>query len=141
MTYRITTLATLAVLTALIAAPAYVHGQAPAAQAQEQHDHEHGGAATGNTATSAQRPGMMSPEMMKMMSGMKAESAKLEALVQKMNTAKGTAKTDATAELLTVLVQDHQKMHESMMANMSSMMNMMGTMNGHADINGGSPAK
>jgi len=38
-------------------------------------------------------------------------------------------KTDAIAELLTVIVQDHRSMHAAMMANMSAM---MGTMPGSA---------
>ena len=47
--------------------------------------------------------------------------AKLDALVEKMNSAKGAAKTEAIAELLTALVQDRQAC-EPMMAKMMKMM-------------------
>jgi len=102
-----------ALLAAFLLVPAHVQGQQPAAQAE--------------------RPGMMNqsmmnPDMMKMMSDMKARDAKLEALVQKMNAAKGAAKTEAIAELLTALVEDRQATRSSMMG----MMNMMGPMSGHA---------
>ena len=66
------------------------------------------------------------PDMAKMMAAMKANERKLDELVKKMNTAQGTAKVDAIAELLTTLVQDHRTMHEAMMSNMSTMMSMMG---------------
>jgi hypothetical protein len=63
--------------------------------------------------------------MMSMMGRMKAADPKLDDLVKKMNAAKGTAKTDAIAELLTALVEDRRSGCEPMMANMMSMMNMM----------------
>ena len=59
-----------------------------------------------------------------MMARMKASRARLDTLVKKMNAAKGEAKTDAIAELLTALVEDRRH-HESMMANMSGMMSKM----------------
>jgi hypothetical protein len=65
--------------------------------------------------------------MMKMMSDMKARDARIEALVQKMNSTKGAEKTEAMAELLTALVEERQAMRSSMMG----MMNMMGPMGGH----------
>jgi hypothetical protein len=60
------------------------------------------------------------------MAGMKgmdmaASSAKLDALVTKMNAAQGAAKVDAIAELLTALVQQHQAMHGNMGEMMSKM--------------------
>jgi uncharacterized coiled-coil protein SlyX len=61
----------------------------------------------------------------KPMGMMAASSAKLDALVKKMNAAKGSEKTDAIAELLSALVQD-RAMCEQMMTNMSAMMNNMG---------------
>ncbi len=63
-------------------------------------------------------PGMMNPDMMKMMSDMKARDAKIEALVQKMTTARGPGKTEAIAELLTALVEDRQATRSSMMGMM-----------------------
>jgi hypothetical protein len=51
-------------------------------------------------------------------------------LVKKMNEAKGSAKTDAIAELLTALVEDRRNTCEPMMTNMMSMMNMMGGSHG-----------
>ena len=74
--------------------------------------------------------------MMTMMATMHANDQKLDDLVKKMNAAKGSAKVDAIAVLLTTLVQDRRTMHESMMSNMSMMMNMtgsMGAMHGRGD--------
>jgi len=48
-----------------------------------------------------------------------ASDAKLEELVKKMNDATGQAKTDAIAEVVTALVQQHRAMH-GMMAGMMS---------------------
>lgn len=50
----------------------------------------------------------------KMMAEMKAEQAKLEELVTKMNSASGNAKVDVMASLLTAIVQNHGKMIEHM---------------------------
>lgn len=63
---------------------------------------------------------------MPMMARMKATTEKLDALVQKMNTAQGQAKTDAIAELLTALVEERRTTCAPMMAGMMSMMSMMG---------------
>ena len=115
-------------LAAFVAVPTNVHGQQPVAQTQEQHDHEHQAAGeTKASGTATQPPGMMNPDMMKMLSDMKARDAKIEALVQKMNATKGAEKTEAMAELLTALVEERQAMRSSMMG----MMNMMGPMGGH----------
>jgi HPt (histidine-containing phosphotransfer) domain-containing protein len=133
MSYSLRPLGGAGLLTAFIAVPAHVYSQQPAVQTQEQHDHDHqaAGDAKAGGAT-AQQPGMMNPgmmnlDMMKMMSDMKARDAKIEALVQKMNTATGAGKTEAIADLLVALVEDRQAMRSSMM----SMMNMMGPMSGH----------
>jgi len=55
----------------------------------------------------------------------KQKDVKLEELVKKMNSATGSAKTEAIAELLTALVEDHRTMCGPMMANKMSMMNRM----------------
>ena len=60
--------------------------------------------------------------MAEMMARMHANDAKLDQLVTRMQTAKGAAKTDAIAELLTALVDDRKNMCEPMMAHMMSMM-------------------
>jgi hypothetical protein len=64
------------------------------------------------------KPGMQMQDMAKMhekmMAEMKAEQAKLEGLVAKMNTASGNAKVDVMASLLTAIVQNHGKMLEHM---------------------------
>jgi|SRR6478672_3869803 hypothetical protein len=48
------------------------------------------------------------------MGNMMASEAKLEELVKKMNDAKGEAKTDAIAEVVTALVEQHRTMHGMM---------------------------
>jgi len=60
-----------------------------------------------------------------------ALDAKIDELVKKMNAAKGAAKVDAMAELLTALASDRRVMDRHMMANMSmmSMMNQQAMMN------------
>ena len=60
--------------------------------------------------------------MAEMMARMHANDAKLDQLVARMQAAKGAAKTDAIAELLTALVDDRKNMCEPMMAHMMSMM-------------------
>ena len=59
-----------------------------------------------------------------MMARMKVSGARLETLVKEMNTARGEAKIDAIAELLTALVEDRRH-HESMMTSMPGMMSKM----------------
>jgi hypothetical protein len=61
----------------------------------------------------------------KMMSDMKAMDVKLDALVTKMNAAKGGAKVDAMADALTELVQQHKAMREGMMQMHDQMMMQM----------------
>jgi hypothetical protein len=105
------------VVGAVMASPAYPRGQ----QAVDPVDHSahHPDAPATQTA---------SPALPSATSAM-TPSAKLDALVQKMNGANGAAKTKAMAELLTVLVQDRQSC-EPMMANMMKMMDTMGGANG-----------
>ena len=64
-------------------------------------------------------------DMQKMMADMKAMDAKLEALVIKMNTAKGNARVDAIAELLTATIQQNRTMHDGMMQVHGQMMMQM----------------
>jgi hypothetical protein len=121
MRARFAILTVLAVFSALIASPAHLHGL-QAAQAAP-HDEHHSDA--------TETPGhAMTPEAQaNMMATMMASDAKLDALVTRMNDAKGAAKTDAIAELLTAIVQEHHTMCGSMMTNMSMMNNMMSMMN------------
>jgi len=75
------------------------------------------------SATQAERAGGMMGEEA-------AAAAKLDALVAKMNASTGESRTDAMAELLTVLVQQQKSMCERMMTSpgmmqMHEMMNMM----------------
>src|SRR4029079_6555058 len=87
------------------------------------------------SAAQSQAPdhqGMMNPEMTKMMSDMKAADAKLDALVQAMNAAKGTEKTHAIDAVVTTLVNDRRSMHSSM-ASMMGVMQMMHNMPSHAE--------
>jgi hypothetical protein len=116
----------LALALAIFAATSAVAGrdtQPPPAQ-----QHEHG-----------QKPGMDKPgmqasceEMMarhqKMMEEMKAMDGRLDGLVQKMNTAQGQAKVDATAAAVSEFVQHRKTMHERMM---TMHQGMMGHMMGH----------
>ena len=57
---------------------------------------------------------------------MMSRQAQLDELLKKMNAAQGTAKTDAMAELLNVLVENHRTMCGPMMADMMSKMSMTG---------------
>ena len=137
MRYSLGLLSGAGLIAALIAVPVHAQGQQPAVQT-EQHDHEHQGAGDAKAGgATAQSPGMMNPDMMKMMADMKARDAKLEALVVKMNAAKGAEKTDAMAELLTALVQERQAMRSSMMG----MMNMMSPVGGQGDAAHDMPKK
>ena len=110
MTRQTHTLAAIA-LTAFFAASATAYGQ----QAAEPPDHSshHPEAATPGAAATPAAPGMM--DSMKMMESMKKSNARLDELVTKMNAAKGAAKTDAIAELLTALVAKEHSC-ETMMA-------------------------
>ena len=101
---------------ALTIAPAHGWQVSP-----EEHS-EHHPAAQAGQATPAPRatPAPQAKEMAGM-KAMMASSARLDALVTKMNAAQGQAKVDAMAELLTALVQQHQTMHSGMEQMMSKM--------------------
>lgn len=127
MKLRIALLAAVSLVAVVISTPAHLRGQQTAdAQQHEQHHFE-------TAPTPAQAAAGQQGDMAKMMAAMKANDQKVDDLVKKMNAAQGTAKVDAIAELLTVLVQDRRTMHESMISNMSQMMNMMGMMHGRAE--------
>ena len=128
MKSRIAILTVVSMVAAFISAPAHLHSQ-QGSQAQ-QHDQHHPDA----SAAPAQAAGDQQANMMNMMARMKATEQKLDELVKKMNSARGTEKTDAIAEVLTALVQDQRTMHDSMMSNMSGMMNMMSNMHGRGDM-------
>ena len=96
MTRRPHTLAAIAVA-AFFGASAYVYGQQAAAPTD--HSAQQPEATTGVPAPPA-AGGMM--DSMKMMEAMKKSNARLDELIAKMNAAKGAAKTDAIADLLTV---------------------------------------
>jgi len=115
MTSRLAILAAIGTFTALMAAPARLHGVQPA---QSEHDQHHAGVAAAPEQAAPETPAAMTAAMM-------AKDVKLEELVKKMNTAKGSAKTDAIAEVLTALVDNHRTMCGPMMANKMSMMNKM----------------
>jgi hypothetical protein len=112
MKRRITLATVIAALSVVMASPADLRGQ----QATDPADHaaHHPDA----SATQVAAPATPAP-MASMMS-----NAKVDELVKKMNAAKGTAKTEAMAELLTALVQDRRAC-EPMMANMMKMMETM----------------
>ncbi len=133
MTSRFAILTVLGIFTALIAVPAHLHGL-PQTQASQHEEHHSGTTDTPNRAT-------VSEPQTNMMVAMMTSDAKIDELVKKMNAAKGAAKTDAIAELLTALVQDHRSMRGSMMTHMSSMMKMMGNTGGHGDAGSPTPNK
>ncbi len=106
---------------ALAQSPASATPAAPVAQMQDHQEHQ---AAAGQTADGkAQETQMM--DMQKMMADMKAADATLDALVTRMNTAKGNAKVDVIAELLTTMVQQQRTMHDGMMQMHGQMMMQM----------------
>lgn len=92
-----------------------------ATDAAAQHDHPATTASTPTPAMPQARAGMH--DMSEMMARMHANDARLEQLVRKVQSATGTAKTDAVTELLTALVEDRKNGCEPMMAQMMSTMN------------------
>jgi hypothetical protein len=108
------TLGVVGVVAGLMMMPVNMYGvQAPGAQ----HDHH---SATASPPESASQAPANRPKMGMMMSG-----AKLDEIVKTMNAAKGGAKVDAMAELLTVLVENQRTACGPMMADMMTMMSMM----------------
>ncbi len=136
MRARLAILTVVTAMSAFVLAPAYVHGQqAPADQNHDQHHPEATTPAAQTPAPPASPANMqgMQSNMMGNMNRMKADDAKLDDLVKKMNAATGQAKVDAMAAVLTALVEDRHLAMEPMMSNMMAMMNMMsggGMMNG-----------
>ena len=127
----------LTLLAFVLSTPARLHAQ----QADSpRHDQHHPGATDTPPAAQAPAPVPAQAEAATMMARMKASGARLEALVKKMNAAKGEAKTDAIAELLTALVEDRRH-HESMMDNMSGMMSTMHGAAEHGKSHAPAPAK
>jgi len=113
MKRRTALLSVIVAVSVMMALPVHLHGQQPADPAD--HSAHHPGAPAAQAApaaTPAPAASMMS-------------TAKLDELVTKMNSAKGAAKTEAMAELLTALVQDRRAC-EPMMAKMKTMMETMG---------------
>ena len=117
MTGRFAILTAAGFFTAFVAAPVRVDTlpQTPA-----QHEQHH--ATTPETPDAATPAGPQAN-----MAAMMSADARLDELVAKMNAAKGDAKVDAIAELLTAVVQNHHMMRGSMMANMPGKTNMMKT--------------
>ncbi len=112
----------LALFAFVLSAPGRLHAQQADSQQHEQH---HPGAVDPQPAPQAQAPVPQQAEAAAgMMARMKVSGARLETLVKKMNTARGEAKIDAIAELLTALVEDRRH-HESMMTSMPGMMSKM----------------
>ena len=134
MTAHLTILGAVTLVAALVSTPARLYGRAPQAP-DPQHDQHHPLAAA-QTATPATTGSQA--DMMGMMANMKVTSARLDALVKKMDAATGAAKTAAMAELLTALVEDRRTTCEAMQAQMTSMMNMMGMMGGRRGNSGAS---
>jgi hypothetical protein len=121
MKSRVVLVAVVSVVATFLSRPAPLHGQQPPSDAQ--HEQHHPGATPELPSAATPQP---QANMQAMMSRMKANDAKLDDLVKKMNAATGAAKTDAMAQLLTALVEDRHNACEPMMANMMSMMQMMG---------------
>lgn len=97
--------------------------KAPSAQADTQDHQAHHPAEPAQAAKPADTT--MSGMQNKMMADMKAQDAKVDALVAKMNAATGNAKADAIAELLTAMVQQHKTMRDGMMQMHDDMMMQM----------------
>lgn len=113
MKRRLCLLAAIAFASALVAWPAHLHGQQLVQPVDHSHHAEPAAAPASAVPATQVTPG-----------------AKLDDLVTKMNAAKGAAKTDAIAELLTALVQEHQAC-APMMQQMTKMMETMGGMHGN----------
>jgi hypothetical protein len=86
-----------------------------AAQDAQHEQHQQGTATTPGTTTPGPQGGMRGNMMM---GNMMASDAKLDELVAKMNDANGPAKTDAIAEVVNALVQQHRAMRGMMAGRM-----------------------
>src|SRR5688572_21539153 len=102
----------IAMLTTVIIGVTLPAGSALAQRATDAEQHEqHEQPRPAATTASAQPPAMPPMragmhDMSEMMAKMHANDAKLDQLVRKMQSATGSAKTEAAAELLTALVDD-----------------------------------
>jgi hypothetical protein len=107
------TIAGAGTLTPLLQAQAAA-AKAPAVQETSQQDHEahHPGAPAPQPQT---LPASRTGGMQRMMADTKEQDARIDALVTRMNAAKGEAKVDAMAELLTLMVQQRRAMETRMM--------------------------
>lgn len=85
----------------------------PQAQGQQSHEAHHPAQATPKVSQAQETE--MTGMQQKMMADMKAMDAELDALVTKMNAAKGDARVEAMAEVLTTLVQERSTMRDRMM--------------------------
>jgi len=90
---------------------------------QPDHEAHHPAAETAQPPSPAEtQAGGMQGQMM---ADMKEQDAKIDALVTKMNAAKGNAKVDAIAELLTAMAQQRRSMGAHMMQMHEQMMKQM----------------
>jgi hypothetical protein len=92
--------------------------------AQEHQQHQAAAPPTTTTAKPQMHSGMSN--MAEMSPHMRANDAKIDQLLAKMRAATGAAKTDAVAELVTVLLEERKSVCEPMMAHMTSMMSTTG---------------
>jgi hypothetical protein len=121
-----TTRVALAMAVLIVAAPMWGTSKTEVnALAVAQHEHE-------GAATQQATPDMQSMMKMheQMMAEMKANRARLDTLVQQMNSASGNAKVDAIAGVVTELVRQQNTMHDRM-GQMHEQM-----MSGHAMMGG-----
>jgi predicted nucleic acid-binding Zn-ribbon protein len=121
-----TTRVALAIAALVVATPSWGTPKAEInALAAAQHEHE-------GAATQQAQPGMQSMMKMheQMMAEMKANRARLDTLVQQMNSASGNAKVDAIAAVVTELVRQQNTMHDRMGQMHEQMMSGHGMMGG-----------
>jgi hypothetical protein len=108
-------------LTLFAGVPRHIHGLHATTRVQAQDAH-HSDQEFATPATPEQHQGV-NHSTMKMMGDMAAADAKLDALVQTMNAAKGDEKTNAIAAVVTALVEERRSLHKSMATMMNTMMN------------------
>ena len=119
---RFTFLAAALAISGLVPVSPQVNAQAaPGTAAVAQAPHQMTGQAAGMAMPDAQMMAMHD----KMMAEMKASDVKLDALIAKMNAAKGAAKVDAVAEAFTAMVAQHKAMRDGMMQMQGQMMMQM----------------
>jgi hypothetical protein len=110
---------TFAIVSFVAVSPSYAQAPAPAPAPAAQHqDHQP------TPASAAQGHDMMAMHK-KMMGDMTAMDTRLDELVARMNSATGVARTDAIAEVVTAMVQQHKAMRTHMAEMHDHMMQMM----------------